>query len=386
MHYCIVGCCTLILGYLSTFEVYAMKHSFSRNFPPDTVSKSIAIAIHGGAGTIRRSAMTPETEAQYRATLTQALQAGHAVLKRGGSALDAVSAAIVIMEDSPLFNAGKGSVLTADSTVEMDAAIMDGKTLKAGAVAGIHGVKNPIILARRVMENSEHVMLVGKGAERFAEEQGFERMPESYFITERRAQELVRAKQKDASKPLVPDETPTSAPRKDSSAKQKRSELMYPAEKNETAPLNEYSFEGKKFGTVGAVALDKSGHLAAGTSTGGMTNKKYGRVGDAPLIGAGTYANSATCAVSATGHGEYFIRSVVAHDIAALMEYKGLSLQAAANEVVMKKLVERGGSGGVIALDGKGNIAMPFNSEGMYRGCITTEGKVIVEIFRSEGK
>lgn len=352
--------------------------------PADTTAKPIAIAIHGGAGTIRRSAMTPEAEAQYRAVLTQALEAGHTILKRGGTSMDAVSAAVLIMEDSPLFNAGKGAVLTADSTVELDAAIMDGKTLKAGAIAGVRGVKNPILLARKVMENSEHVMLAGKGAERFAQEQGFERMPDGYFITERRAKELSRAKQEDATKPLAPDETPAAKPSKrDSTTKNKRSSLY---NDNDNAPLQEWSHEGKKFGTVGAVALDKSGNIAAATSTGGMTNKKYGRIGDAPIIGAGTYANNATCAVSATGHGEYFIRSVVAHDIAAFIEYKGMTVQEAANTVVMKKLVERGGSGGIIAIDAKGNVAMPFNSEGMYRGSITTDGKVSVEIFRSEKK
>lgn len=354
-----------------------------KNTPPaDTNAKPIAIAIHGGAGTIRRSAMTPEAEAQYRAVLTQALEAGHTILKRGGTSMDAVSAAVLVMEDSPLFNAGKGAVLTADSTVELDAAIMNGKTLKAGAIAGVRGVKNPILLARRVMENSEHVMLAGKGAERFAQEQGFERMPDGYFITERRAQELSRAKQEDATKPLSPDETPVAKPSKhDSTTKNKRSSLY-----NDNAPLQEWSHEGKKFGTVGAVALDKSGNIAAATSTGGMTNKKYGRIGDAPIIGAGTYANNATCAVSATGHGEYFIRSVVAHDIAALIEYKGMTIQEAADFVVMKKLIERGGSGGIIAIDAKGNIAMPFNSEGMYRGSITADGKMSVEIFRSEKK
>ncbi len=375
--YCLVA----VFFTVCAFEAFSMNNR-KTILPADTTAKPIAIAIHGGAGTIRRSAMTPEAETQYRAILTQALEAGHAILKRGGTSMDAVSAAVTIMEDSPLFNAGKGAVLTADSTVELDAAIMSGKTLKAGAIAGVRGVKNPILLARRVMENSEHVMLAGKGAERFAEEQGFVRMPDDYFITERRAQELTRAKQQDAAKPLAPDETPAAkAPKRDSTSKNKRSSLY-----DDDAPLREWSHEGKKFGTVGAVALDNSGNIAAATSTGGMTNKKYGRIGDAPIIGAGTYANNATCAVSATGHGEYFIRSVVAHDIAALVEYKGMTLQAAADMVVMKKLVERGGSGGIIAIDTKGNIAMPFNSEGMYRGCITTEGKVIVEIFRSEKK
>ncbi|MCU0425814.1 MAG: isoaspartyl peptidase/L-asparaginase [Candidatus Kapabacteria bacterium] len=395
----------IMLFFVSIVSLDAMqtpKPSAATTPTPEQSAKPIAIAIHGGAGTIRRSAMTPEKEAQYRAVLTQALYAGHEVLKRGGNALDAVSAAVMIMEDSPLFNAGKGAVLTAEGAVELDAAIMDGSNLKAGAVCGVRGVKNPIVLARRVMDKTAHVMLTGKGAERFAEEQGFERMPDAYFITERRAQELQRAQQNTTQKPLPPDETPGSttprntAPKRDSS-QQKRSEAL-PGQTsqsqrnqksvayNDTAPLEEGSHEGKKFGTVGAVALDKNGNIAAATSTGGMTNKKYGRVGDAPIIGAGTYANNVTCAVSATGHGEYFIRSVVAHDIAALIEYKQFSLERAADEVVMKKLVERGGSGGIIAIDGKGNIAMPFNSEGMYRGCITADGKIRVEIFRSEEK
>jgi beta-aspartyl-peptidase (threonine type) len=374
----------------------------------------IAIAIHGGAGTIRRSAMTAEAEAAYRAALTEALQAGYAVLKSGGTSLDAVSAAVVVLEDSPLFNAGKGAVLTADGATELDAAIMDGATLRAGAVAGVRGVKNPIRLARRVMDSSAHVLLVGAGAEDFAAREGFERMPPEYFLTERRRQELERLRREsdDAQggakgKPRSPDETPgeninggdsqnpskndvkptkKSRPKTQKSSRASATESAPLREAESAAPTTQAPLEEKKYGTVGAVALDGYGNLAAATSTGGMTNKRYGRVGDAPIIGAGTYASNSSCAVSATGHGEYFIRSVVAYDIAAQIEYKRLSLKDAANETVMKKLVERGGSGGVIAIDAQGNIATPFNSEGMYRGYIDTAGNLCVEIFRSEEK
>ena len=365
------------------------------SFAADSAGRNmIAIAIHGGAGTIRRSAMTAEAEAAYRAALTEALQAGYAVLKSGGTSLEAVSAAVVVLEDSPLFNAGKGAVLTADGATELDAAIMDGATLRAGAVAGVRGVKNPIQLARRVMDSSAHVLLVGAGAEAFATKEGFERMPPEYFLTDRRRKELERLRREsdDAQgKPRSPDETPDSAPTKNDAkpAKKSRPKMQKSSgagtmERPDKEGVSFAPLEEKKYGTVGAVALDKYGNIAAATSTGGMTNKRYGRVGDAPIIGAGTYASNSSCAVSATGHGEYFIRSVVAYDIAAQMEYKGLGLKEAADETVMKKLVERGGSGGVIAIDAKGNIAMPFNSEGMYRGCIDTAGNIRVEIFRSE--
>jgi L-asparaginase / beta-aspartyl-peptidase len=352
----------------------------------DSSTAPIALAIHGGAGTILRSAMTPETETLYRRTLTEALQAGYAVLKRGGTSLDAVSAAIVIMEDSPLFNAGKGAVFTADSTNEMDAAIMDGKTRKAGAVTGVRGIKNPVVLARLVMDKSEHVMLSGAGAERFAETQGMKKVPASYFFTERRWKEFLQVQAEDAAatSPAVraPQETPATPGTQQKRPKKASSRL----EAIPALDIPAIIVPEKKFGTVGAVALDKAGNLAAATSTGGMTNKKYGRVGDCPIIGAGTYANNATCAVSATGHGEYFIRSVVAHDIASMMEYGKMTVRDAAETVVMKKLVEFGGSGGVIAMDKAGTIAMPFNSEGMYRGCIMRDGTVVVEIFRTESK
>ncbi len=316
----------------------------------------ITLVIHGGAGTITRENMTPEKEKAYQEALQQALQAGYAVLKKGGTSMDAVEAAIHIMEESPLFNAGKGAVFTNDGKNELDASVMDGKTLKAGAVAGVTVVKSPITLARTIMEASEHVMLAGKGAEQFARERGLEIVDPSYFYTETRFRQLNKAKEEE------------------------KVQLDHSGDKGS---LDENIFtEGNKFGTVGAVALDAYGNLAAGTSTGGMTNKRWGRIGDAPVIGAGTYANNQTCAVSATGHGEFFIRSVVAYDISALMEYKGISVKQAADEVVMKKLVQRGGEGGVIALDAKGNVAMPFNSEGMYRGYLKADGKPTVLIYK----
>lgn len=287
------------------------------------------LVIHGGAGTITRNAMTPEAEKQYREKLTETLQTGHGVLSSGGSSLDAVEAAIKVMEDSPLFNAGKGSVFTRDGRNEMDAAIMDGKTMKAGAVAGVTIVKNPISAARAVMEKSEHVMLIGRGAEHFATRAGLEIVAPSYFWTERRWK----------------------------------------------------AQHEQKHGTVGCVALDHEGNLAAGTSTGGISNQQYGRVGDSPIIGAGTYANDLV-AISATGAGEFFIRYTVAHDIAALMKYKAMSVEAAAGEVINHKLkVIPGAEGGVIALDRNGNFAMPFNTEGMYRGWVGSDGAPHVAIW-----
>jgi beta-aspartyl-peptidase (threonine type) len=325
-------------------------------YPVQKDMSKITLVIHGGAGTITRQNMTPEKEKAYQAALQQALQAGYDVLKKGGASLDAVEAAIHVMEESPLFNAGKGAVFTHEGKNELDASVMVGKTLKAGAVAGVTVVKSPISLARKVMEASEHVMLTGRGAEQFAREKGLEIVDPSYFHTETRYQQLQNAK------------------------KEEKVQLDHSGDKGS---LDEGIFtEGNKYGTVGAVALDAYGNLAAGTSTGGMTNKRWNRVGDAPIIGAGTYANNQTCAVSATGHGEYFIRSVVSYDISALMEYKGLSVQQAAEEVVMKKLVQRGGEGGVIALDAKGNVSMPFNSEGMYRGFVKADGKPTVLIYK----
>jgi beta-aspartyl-peptidase (threonine type) len=306
-----------------------------------------ALVIHGGAGTISPRAMTRVKEMQYRQKLREALEAGYKVLEENGSSLDAVIAVINIMEDSPLFNAGKGAVFTYERTNELDASIMDGNTMQAGAVAGVQHIKNPISLARLVMEKSPHVLLTGKGAEGFAADLGIKMMPGKYFFTRRRLKQLEKIQ----------------------NSKKKVSSISA-------------SNSGYKFGTVGCAALDKAGNLAAGTSTGGMTNKRYGRVGDSPLIGAGTYANNKTCAVSSTGHGEFFIRYAVAHDISALMEYKGMSLKDAADFVVNKKLKDVGGSGGIIAIDRQGNIAMPFNTTGMYRGYKKSNGETLIKIFK----
>ncbi|MFP5471145.1 MAG: isoaspartyl peptidase/L-asparaginase family protein [Bacteroidia bacterium] len=308
-----------------------------------------AIAIHGGAGTILKKNMSDSLEQAYIDKLNEVLAKGEDILKNGGTALDAVEFCIHIMEESPLFNAGVGAVFTNEGKIELDASIMDGSNLMAGAVASITTVKHPISAARKVMEKSPHVMLIGKGAEQFSQEQGLEIVSPDYFFTQKRFDQLQRIKD---------------------------------TEKQQLDHSAESENKDKKFGTVGVVALDKHGNLAAGTSTGGMTNKRYGRVGDAPIIGAGTYANNNTCAVSATGHGEYFIRSVVAHDISALMEYQGLSVNDAANEVVMHKLVKLGGEGGVICIDKFGNVAMPFNSEGMYRGYRLATGETEVLIYK----
>ncbi|MBT8135740.1 MAG: isoaspartyl peptidase/L-asparaginase [Gammaproteobacteria bacterium] len=307
------------------------------------------LVIHGGAGTIERKNLTPEAEEQIRAVLTDALHAGHRILAGGGDSVDAVVAAVTVMEDSPLFNAGRGSVYTWEETHELDASLMDGRDLGAGAVAAVRNVRNPIVLARRVMEDSPHVMLAGVGAEEFALESGVELVDNSWFNTDFRLQQLNKAKK--AADPQA---------------------MLNPLDADD------------KFGTVGAVALDKSGNLAAATSTGGTTAKRWGRVGDSPIIGAGTYADNASCAVSATGHGEYFIRHAVAHDICARFAYQDTSLVAAADYVVMEKLVAAGGSGGVVAIDTKGNIAMPFNSEGMYRGYRLGAGNPVVLIFKED--
>ncbi len=294
--------------------------------------------MHGGAGTITRQNMTAEAEAQIRAKLEEALKAGHAILARGGSSVDAVEASIRILEDSPLFNAGKGAVFTHEGRNELDSAIMDGKTMKAGAVAGVTIIKNPISAARAVMEKSKHVMMVGHGAELFATKVGLEIVDPSYFWTERRWKDL----QRDLMKETQSDHK----------------------------------------GTVGAVALDQAGNLAAGTSTGGTTNKQFGRVGDTPIIGAGTYASNDSVAVSCTGTGEFFIRWTVAHDIAALVQYKGMTVGQAGNEVIHRKLDAVKGDGGAIVLDRNGNFAMPFNTEGMYRGWIGDDGVPHVLIYK----
>jgi beta-aspartyl-peptidase (threonine type) len=307
------------------------------------------LVMHGGAGTITRASMTPELEKQYRETLEQALRAGHAVLMKGGASLDAVETSIRILEDSPLFNAGKGAVFTHDGKNELDAAIMNGKDKMAGSVAGVTVIRNPISAARAVMEKSPHVMMAGKGAEVFAKAAGLQIVDPSYFWTERRWKALQNELAKEQGKP--------------------RAYLDVPDE--------------KKFGTVGAVALDKNGDLAAGTSTGGTTNKRYGRIGDAPIIGAGTYAENESVAVSCTGAGEFFIRWTVASDIAALVKYRGMSVKAAGDEVIHKKLEPvKGAEGGAIILDGKGNFAMPFNSEGMYRGWVGADGVPHVLIYK----
>jgi L-asparaginase / beta-aspartyl-peptidase len=364
--YCIMKNILLIVSLLFSFTAFGQAKATSSGKEPAAKNK-ITLVIHGGAGTITRQNMTPEKEKAYNEALNQALQAGYAILKKGGTSLDAVEATIRVMEDSPLFNAGKGAVFTHEGKNELDAAIMDGKTLKAGAVASVTTIRNPITAARAVMEQSEHVMMIGKGAEQFAKEKGLGIVDPTYFYTEPRYKQLEEIRSKEKTKL---DHSGSNGA------------VRMPATKDAGSLADLIFTEGEKFGTVGAVALDQFGNLAAATSTGGMTNKRYGRVGDAPIIGAGTYADNVTCAVSATGHGEYFIRSVVAHDIAALMAYKGLSVKNAADEVVMKKLVQRGGEGGVIALDRNGNFAMPFNSAGMYRGYIKADGKSEVLIYK----
>jgi beta-aspartyl-peptidase (threonine type) len=326
---------------------------------PAAAEPRIGMVIHGGAGTITRGSMTLEREAQYRATLEQALQTGYRILAAGGTSLDAVEATVRVMEDSPLFNAGKGAVFTAEGRNELDASIMDGSTLQAGAVAGVSRVKNPITLARRVMERTPHVMMAREGAEAFAREQGLELVPESYFFTEARWNSLRDELEKEG-KPVPA--RPAGVPRE------------------EEAALDD-GHRNHGLGTVGAVALDRRGNLAAATSTGGMTMKRFGRVGDSPVIGAGTYA-AAHCAVSATGHGEFFIRNVVAYDICARMTYLKVSLERAAHDVVMDKLVQQKGEGGIIALDAQGNYTMPFNSAGMYRGHVDADGRTTVGIYK----
>jgi beta-aspartyl-peptidase (threonine type) len=304
----------------------------------------LALALHGGAGTIQRAAMSAERERAYRDGLRQALLRGWEVLTVGGAALDAVEATVCTLEDNPLFNAGRGSVFTHNEKHEMDAAIMSGEGLRAGAVAAVGRIKNPITLARRVMEETPHVLLCGSGAEEFAREAGFEFAPPEYFFDELRHRQLLQAR------------------------------------REQEVSLDHSSL--KKFGTVGAVARDAEGHLAAATSTGGMTNKRFGRVGDTALIGAGTYADDRTCAVSCTGHGEFFIRTVAAYDVACLMKYKGLTLKDACEQVVGRTLHEMGGEGGLIAVDHTGRVSLPFNTEGMYRAWIASSHDAQVAIYR----
>jgi L-asparaginase / beta-aspartyl-peptidase len=317
---------------------------------PNMETQTIRLAIHGGAGTIERSKMTPEREREYRAALERALTAGYEILKRGGSSLDATEAAVRVLEDDPHFNAGKGSVFTSAGTNEMDAAIMDGKTLAAGAVASLKHIKNPVSLARLVMEKSGHVMMDSEGAELFAKENGIKLVDQKYFFTKERWDALQKIKA---------------------------------AEKSRTSGTGKTFVitDQDRHGTVGAVALDQHRNLAAATSTGGTTNKRPGRVGDTPVIGAGTYANNATCAVSATGDGEYFIRATVGCDVSALMEYRGMSLKDAAH-AALDKVARLGGTGGLIAIDHQGNITLPFNTAGMYRGYVDPNGKFVVEIYK----
>ena len=306
-----------------------------------------SIALHGGAGVIEPNILTSEKETAYKNALNEALQIGKSILKDGGSSLDAVTRTVMSLEDCPLFNAGKGAVFNSQGKHEMDASVMNGKDLSAGAIGAITGVKNPILLCNKVMQHSEHVYLSGEGALEFAKQVGAEIMKDDYFFDQFRYDQFQQA--------------------------QKAGTVQLDHAMN---PLNE-----KKFGTVGAVALDENGNLAAATSTGGMTNKKFGRVGDTPIIGSGTYANNNTCAVSATGHGEYFIRAVVAHDISCLIEYKGLSLKEACDEVVKNKLLKLKGEGGVIAIDPNGNIELCFNSSGMYRASANSAGDEIIAIY-----
>ena len=307
-----------------------------------------AIAIHGGAGSLMTGSVAPEREKAYHDKLLEALTAGYNLLSHGGSAIDAVEASVRVLEDSPLFNSGKGSVFNCDGVNEMDAAIMNGKNLKAGAIAEVHTIRNPISAARAIMEKSKHVLLASSGAEKFAKECGLEIVDPSYFYDEERHKQWLATKDDDANYSWSGDGIPSDT---------------------------------KKYGTVGAVALDSQGNIAAATSTGGVNNKKFGRIGDSPIIGAGTYANNKTCAVSCTGEGEYFIRNVVAYDISALMEYKGLTLAQATAEV-MKKVALLGGEGGLISIDNQGTICAPFNTSSMFRGWINAAGEKFTGVFR----
>lgn len=312
-----------------------------------------ALAVHGGAGTILRSQMTPALEAEYCSGLEIALRSGWEILEKGGTSLDAVEAAVCELENYPLFNAGRGAVFTHEGKVELDAAIMDGHALKAGAVTFVKNVKNPVKLARLVMERTEHILLAGEGANHFAEEMGVETESDEYFFTEHRWLQLQRAL---------------------SSGRVTLDHSLSGTDKFTTGPLV------KPIGTVGAVACDKNGYLAAATSTGGMTNKKFGRIGDTPIVGAGTYADD-KCAVSCTGHGEYFMLGVAAYDVAARMKYKGLSLEDAARETI-ENIGNMNGEGGLIAVDSNGNVTLPFNSEGMYRGFVNADGRLVTEIYK----
>lgn len=345
---------TLILGCKDSGT--QEKEQAVNNAPEVSSEPTFGLVIHGGAGTILKKNMTDSMELAYRTVLEEAIRAGHEILKNGGAAMEAVTASINIMEDSPLFNAGKGAVFTHEETNELDASVMDGSNLNAGAIAGVTRVKNPIDLAVEVMNNSDHVMLAGTGAEVFAQTRGIELVDPQYFFTERRFNSLQRIKEKE------------------------KTELDHDGTAADYDPF----IKDSKFGTVGCAALDKYGNLAAGTSTGGMTNKRWNRIGDAPIIGAGTYANNATCAVSSTGWGEYFIRAMVAHDISAMMEYKGSSLEDAAREVIHDKVGGLGGDGGIVAIDKDGNIAMEFNTAGMYRAHMNANGDLVIGIYEKQ--
>ena len=324
------------------------------------------LVIHGGAGAMSRAALSPEKEREFHEALQRILRVGHAVLANGGLALDAVTAAVVGLEDCPLFNAGRGAVFTSAGTHELDASIMDGSNLRTGAIANVHHVRNPVLAARKVMEESRHVFFVGEGAEAFAQEHGIEMVESTYFSTPERHAQLLR----------VQKETPGVASLDD--GQRLASTLTAHAMNTLTQPLD----IDKKFGTVGAVALDSHGNLAAATSTGGITNKQVGRIGDAPIIGAGCYASNQTCAVSSTGTGEMYIRLVAAYDIAARMRYSGASLQEAAEAVMYQEIPSIGGKGGLIAVDAQGNIVLPFNTEGMYRGYMRVGQEPVTDIYR----
>ncbi len=337
---------------------YKGKHTEEKSVNKEVLnpSENFGLVIHGGAGTILKKNMTDSLEQAYRDKLEEATKAGHTILSNGGTSMQAVTAAINIMEDSPLFNAGKGAVFTHKGTNELDASVMDGKTLNAGAISGVTTVKNPINLAVAVMNKSEHVMLSAQGAEQFAKEQGLKIVDPQYFYTERRYKSLQKIIEKE------------------------KTELDHDTKVSFMDPF----IKDSKYGTVGCVALDKYGNLAAGTSTGGMTNKRYNRIGDAPIIGAGTYANNASCAVSSTGWGEYFIRGMVAHDIAAMMEYKEITLQEAAHTVIQEKLTKLGGTGGIVSIDRQGNVAMEFNTAGMYRAHMNAAGDLDIKIYKND--
>ena len=317
-------------------------------------NRPFGLVIHGGAGVIRRRDLGPALEKQYRAKLQEALDTGYDVIEGGGASLDAVVAAIRVLEDSPLFNAGHGATMNAQGVCELDASIMDGRTLDAGAVAGVQHIRNPIMLARDVLERTPHIMLIGDGAEAFARKLGYEFVPNEYFQTARRRRQLRLARRLERRQPA---------------------RLPVRPERVTFATVDD-----NKFGTVGCAALDRRGDLAAGTSTGGMTNKQYGRVGDSPIIGAGTFARNATCALSATGHGEFFMRTVFGHNVSALMEYRGLSI-VRATAAALQQIERLGGTGGVVAIDRSGRVAMPFNTPGMYRGCRVAGRPPFVSIF-----